>query len=179
MQTKIMLGAMNMIRTAFLAFAGHMIKIVDPTFPCHLVPEPVRVAINIRNKARQDPIMHLITLQWDQRWMRRCRGPGCLQTETPVGRRFKRCGTCKITPYCSRACQQAAWKHLNSSHRLVCSIFWLVCVAHNCTNTKELQLDAVYNGLVRMIGPGQAQSGINHLDYMHESQFKSMCTFYV
>ncbi len=45
---------------------------------------------------------------------RQCANCGAVESESP----FKKCGGCRLAPYCSHACQ---WRHWRSSHRDVCS----------------------------------------------------------
>lgn len=49
-----------------------------------------------------------------------CQAPECVETYSKQNRKFSVCGACGIMSYCSKACQQAAWKHKGAPHKLLC-----------------------------------------------------------
>jgi hypothetical protein len=79
----------------------------------------------------------------------RCTALGCIRTRADG--RLRRCGQCKRVPYCSRACQKAAWAHA-IAHRNVCKSIAFLCNVYgtperdvyNYTQTSEPGNDASY-----------------------------------
>jgi hypothetical protein len=181
-QTSTMSMRMERLQAALWDFAGTVIRITAPGYPRQRTPEHVRSALNDQQTIMKDPVLLLIVNMYDQPWTMRCRGPRCLKTEIDAGRQFKRCSGCKLTPYCSRRCQRAAWTMNKSgsapSHRATCYVFWRVCVAHNRTGTKKIEPMDIRRELARMVTTQQAQSAINHLEAVHKSQLMSMGAFY-
>jgi hypothetical protein len=54
----------------------------------------------------------------------RCTAPGCIKTRADG--RLRVCAQCQRVPYCSRACQKAAWGHA-IAHRDVCKSIAVLC----------------------------------------------------
>jgi hypothetical protein len=51
----------------------------------------------------------------------RCAAPECDKTRTSENRKFARCRGCSELAYCSKNCQQSAWRHGSISHKQVCN----------------------------------------------------------
>jgi hypothetical protein len=52
---------------------------------------------------------------------KRCAAPACRRTFAAAGTKFRYCAGCGRTPYCSKRCQRAAWRHGTLAHRDVCA----------------------------------------------------------
>jgi hypothetical protein len=79
----------------------------------------------------------------------RCTAPGCIKTRADG--RLRQCAQCKRVPYCSRACQKAAWAHA-IAHRDVCKSIAVLCDVY------QIPERGVYEFRAQPNGPGDTAS---------------------
>jgi hypothetical protein len=79
----------------------------------------------------------------------RCTAPGCIKTR--ANGRLRQCAQCKRVPYCSRACQKAAWAHA-IAHRDVCKSIAVLCDVY------QIPERGVYEFRAQPNGPGDTAS---------------------
>jgi hypothetical protein len=113
----------KMIREPYKLIINYMILAHQPDL--HFIPtlytsasaqESLRVL-------RTDPVMRLGRTAFGSNWSQRCYGPGCIATYADSSKTFKRCSGCRVATYCSRKCQNAAWRHSTAAHREVCGLY--------------------------------------------------------
>lgn len=71
----------------------------------------------------------------------RCAAPGCNATYAEAGRKFRHCAGCRRAPYCSRACQDRAWRDPQLAHRRVCQKLWYVAEEGGLKREIQIRVD--------------------------------------
>jgi hypothetical protein len=69
-----------------------------------------------------------------------CAAPGCHHTNEKNGRAFHYCSGCRWIPYCSRSCQQEAWRRKDGlQHRDVCGLIRTLRTRYNIPHSEKLK----------------------------------------
>jgi hypothetical protein len=111
------------LEPSYRIILSHMVLAKHPILRLELSLYTSESDREMMRASRIDPVMRLARTAFGSNWHQRCYGTGCIATYADRSKDFKRCSGCRAATYCSRKCQNAAWRHPTAAHRKVCGLY--------------------------------------------------------